>query len=160
MEGNRGSVAKYHVLIADDDPEIVSMLLDCFKEDVAPQLPGGCATYGAREGIEAIRIAKERLAEGTGIGLAIMDLLMPGKSGRETIDELLQLEPSPKIVVLSATAYFHAEWLKKMYGDKITIVAKPIRMKELANIAAATLLGKSTAGNYVQQLKGLPPLAP
>ncbi len=130
----------YRVLIADDEFEIRSLLCEWLAEDVPKALHGHYVTYEAADGAEAIAKAAECLASGHSLDLAIIDLMMPGKNGFETIDELLTASPSTPIVTFSATGSFYNERLAG-YGGRVTMMEKPVRLATLVETVTEILSG-------------------
>jgi len=78
-------------LIADDQPLTRYGLQTLLRE-----LPGLTLVGEARDGAEAVRLARERRAE-----LAVVDLQLPGLSGLDVTRELAGLVPAPRVLVLS-----------------------------------------------------------
>ncbi len=142
MERNKGSEARYHVLIADDEPEIRSLLLDWLQDNVQPQLAGiPVVAYEAGNGNDAMAKVAECKAKGGSLDVAIVDLLMPGRSGFETIEDLLRVMPSTRIVVLSATVDFNSESLQQQYGAALTLLPKPVGLDMFADTVVGLLRG-------------------
>jgi PAS domain S-box-containing protein len=78
------------VLVVDDDPmvrEVVSTILENRGWQVAT----------ADDGDDALRLQRED----SGFDLVLLDLTMPGKSGAETLRELLAHDPATKVVLMS-----------------------------------------------------------
>ena len=138
MEGKDSNGREYHVLIADDEPEIRSLLRDWLNEEVRKQLPGTYVIYEAEDGQKAIEKVGECKASGRHLGMAIIDLRMPGKNGFQTIDELLQVSPETEVMVLSATTDLFIQRLRG-YGAKVTPMAKPVSLKNFIETAATLL---------------------
>lgn len=131
---------EYHVLIADDEPGIRSFLREWVDENVPEALPGKYIVYEAGDGNEAMARAAECQASGHSLDLAIIDLMMPGKNGFETIDELLTASPSTPIVTFSATGSFYHERLAG-YGGRVTMMEKPVRLAPFVKTVTDILSG-------------------
>ncbi len=136
---------EYHVLIADDEPEIRSILADWFSEMFPKESQDNCVIYEAKNGTEAAAKADECRKSGKSLDLAIIDVVMPNRSGLEAIANLQRASPSTHIVIFSATASasLRAEQLQARYGSKVTVLDKPIRKAEFFD-AIKNVLG----GNY------------
>lgn len=78
-----------HILIVDDEPQIRSMLVTFLTQE-------GYETSEAEDGAEALRLAST-----TKVDLIILDLLMPGKEGLETLMEFRKEASPPKIIAVS-----------------------------------------------------------
>jgi two-component system response regulator NreC len=77
-----------------------------------------------------------RAARQTRPDVVLLDLTMPGSRGTETIEQLVQLDPSPRVLVLTMhdePAYFHAALLAGASGY---IVKKVADIELLAAIRA------------------------
>ena len=77
------------VLIADDDPQILAVLrrfLEAKGFDVHEACDGNRALAACREHPPAV---------------AVVDLIMPGKEGLETIQEIRKLHPKVKVIAIS-----------------------------------------------------------
>ncbi|MBN2089081.1 response regulator, partial [candidate division KSB1 bacterium] len=88
----------------------------------------------AREGNEAIQLYLKAKNENQPYLLVIMDLTIPGgMGGKETIKELLTIDPTVKAIVSSG--YFNDPIMANFqnYGFK-GFISKPYKMKELQNI--------------------------
>ncbi|MFC1499844.1 sigma-54-dependent transcriptional regulator [Candidatus Zixiibacteriota bacterium] len=77
------------ILIAEDDPEMRELLVSLLSS-------AGWDVEEAGDGIAAIRAIEERPPQ-----VALLDLMMPGKSGQEVLEEARFLEPDLPIVILS-----------------------------------------------------------
>jgi CheY-like chemotaxis protein len=113
-----------HILIIDDDHQFRTMLCQLIERN-------GHKVTEASGGEEGIRLYRKNPAD-----LVITDIIMPGKDGIETIQELKKDFPHIKIIAISGGGrlgpkdYLH---LAKMLGAQ-RILSKPI---ELANLSKA-----------------------
>ncbi|KPJ61103.1 MAG: hypothetical protein AMJ46_03130 [Latescibacteria bacterium DG_63] len=78
------------VLVADDEPAIRGTCSRVLKKL-------GFAPISAASGTEAVKLAREH-----GIGLAILDIRMPGMDGIETLGELKMLRPDARVIIITA----------------------------------------------------------
>lgn len=131
---------EYHILVADDEPEIRSLVREWLTEDAPKKLRGNYIVYEAANGADALTKSAECKASGHSLDLAIIDLMMPGTNGFETIDDLLKSSPPPAIVVFSATTDFYPERLKE-YGSRVTPMDKLITPKEFVETVTDILSG-------------------
>lgn len=86
------SVSTPVVLIADDDPDILSLV--AFRLERA-----GYDVIQARDGEEALRLASERQPD-----LAILDVMMPKLTGYEVTEQIRRNELTSTIPVILLTA--------------------------------------------------------
>jgi DNA-binding NtrC family response regulator len=77
------------ILLVDDDSELRGILMSLLE-------PGGFQVAGAADGFEALDQAAAAPFE-----VAVVDLVLPGISGLETIRRLKQISPDTRIVVLT-----------------------------------------------------------
>lgn len=84
------SVTQRRVLIVDDEEKVCALLGQFFSLK-------GYDVRMVNRGEEALA-----LAEAFHPDVVILDLLMPGMSGVETLKRLKQRQPTPKVVMLSA----------------------------------------------------------
>ncbi|CAD7773330.1 MAG: Sensor histidine kinase RcsC [Candidatus Methanoperedenaceae archaeon GB37] len=96
----------------------------------------------AKEGIEAIELYKKAKAQGQPFDVIIMDLTIPiGMGGKETINKLLEIDPTVKAIVSSgySTDPVMTEFTK--YGFKGFII-KPFKIKELGEVLYRVIMEK------------------
>ncbi|AMM41277.1 multi-sensor hybrid histidine kinase [Candidatus Desulfofervidus auxilii] len=96
----------------------------------------------AEEGIEAIELYKKAKAQGQPFDVIIMDLTIPiGMGGKETINKLLEIDPTVKAIVSSgySTDPVMTEFTK--YGFKGFII-KPFKIKELGEVLYRVIMEK------------------
>ncbi|MGH7232135.1 MAG: response regulator [Nitrospiraceae bacterium] len=85
------------ILICDDHPLFRRGVKDLIADAFAPIEVGE-----AESSQEALILAKERKWD-----IAVVDIMMPGRSGPELVEELKQLRPSLPILVMSTCAEEH-----------------------------------------------------
>jgi DNA-binding response OmpR family regulator len=110
-----------HILIIDDDPQILNMLGQTLKRE-------GHEVLEALDGKEGLKLYRENPTE-----LVITDLIMPEKEGIETIMELQRDFPDVKIIAISGGGDNGADQylsIARMLGVERTF-AKPIERSEL-----------------------------
>jgi len=79
------------ILVVEDDPDVRKMLTRVLGS-------GGYATLEAADGDDALRVVEEH---GQGIDLIILDVVMPGKNGREVFEEIARIDPGAKVIFMS-----------------------------------------------------------
>jgi CheY-like chemotaxis protein len=110
-----------NILIIDDDNQFRTMLRKMIERN-------GYEVIEASDGKEGIKLYRKNPTD-----LIITDLIMPGKDGIETIQELKKDFPDIKIIAISGGGrlgpqdYLH---LAKMLGAQRTLT-KPIELPEL-----------------------------
>jgi CheY-like chemotaxis protein len=83
--------SKLKILVVDDEEFLRTILTDLLNVL-------GYDVIQASNGDEALKIYQERKDE---IGLIILDVVMPGKSGLEVLDELKKLNRDIKVILSS-----------------------------------------------------------
>lgn len=91
----------YHILIVDDEPKIVNLLY----EQLLDWNPVEMEVYRAYSAQEAAQIIEK-----TKIHIALMDIHMPGMTGLELQQRVVQLWPSCRVIFL--TAYNDFEYVQ------------------------------------------------
>jgi two-component system response regulator YesN len=87
----------YEVLIAEDE----ALERDAVCSVIAGAYPGGISLHRAENGVEALRIARERELDA-----AFLDIRMPGLDGLEAAREIRALRPGLPMVFLTACERF------------------------------------------------------
>lgn len=96
----------------------------------------GYQTLPAGHGAEAIEIYQQAMETEQPVDLVILDLTIPGgMGGKETIPELLALDPDARVIVSSGYANDPIMAKCRDYGF-IAAVQKPFQMSELARVVA------------------------
>lgn len=113
------------IMVMDDE----EMIRDIAR-DVLDYL--GYKVILAADGQEALRLYLEHLEAGTSIDLVILDLTIPGgMGGKETIRELLALDPHAKVIVASGYSNDPVMANYKEYGF-VSMLSKPFDVTELS----------------------------
>ena len=107
------------ILIAEDDDAFRAVLLRVLKEQ-------GYNALAASTAGEALSLAKEHTGE---IQLLLTDMRMPGKTGAELAEELLQSRPD--IGLLYMTGYSDADILDQHHINDTVQLHKPIEFPQL-----------------------------
>lgn len=123
------------VLVMDDDELVRTvlgrMLLQC-----------GYDSDMAENGEEAIRLYKEALKAGKPYSAVIIDLAVKGGlGGKETIEELLKIDPSVKAIVSSGYSDDPILSDYKKYGF-LGALAKPFEASDLGVVLSRVITGK------------------
>lgn len=115
---------KGRILVMDDDRIVREVACEVLKN-------AGFDCVGAEDGKVAIKLYKEALASGASYDLVIMDLTVPGgMGGKDTMIELLKIDPMVKAVVSSGYSNDPVMADHRKYGFK-GMLAKPYAIREL-----------------------------
>jgi CheY-like chemotaxis protein len=126
-DGTPGAqIALPRALVVEDDPAMRGMLCRMLERS-------GFAVASAASGREALKLFGERQVD-----LAITDLMMPQMDGLTLIRELLRLQPSARIIVISGAESEHDA--ARALGAK-AVLRKPVSPAELTRVAQDVLAG-------------------
>lgn len=116
------------ILLAEDDPAVRGLV-----QSVLSEL--GYRIILAHDGQEAVEIFSRQTDS---IDLALFDVIMPRKSGKQACDELRKLNPSVKVLLLSG---YTADIIESRGGlvEGVGLIAKPVHPVELARKVRETL---------------------
>ena len=87
-----GADAGIRVLVVDDSPTARQLLVSLLTEEPGIEIVGE-----ARDGEEAVKLTKK-----LGPDLVTMDVVMPKCSGIDAVKEILKINPTAKIAMVSA----------------------------------------------------------
>jgi two-component system, cell cycle sensor histidine kinase and response regulator CckA len=108
------------VLVVDDDEMVRRVTAAALRSAGLSVLTAA----GGREAVEAVR------AHGGEVGLVLLDLLMPGMGGEETLGELRRL--CPRLPVLLVSGYSEGEASARFAGPNVAgFVQKPWQVPDL-----------------------------
>jgi two-component system chemotaxis response regulator CheY len=106
------------LLIIDDAPEMLKAFRDILEAY-------GCEVYVAENGEEGLTRYSEVLPD-----VVLMDILMPKLDGISATKKILEMDPSAKIIVISAVGKSGLDNECLLAGAKKFII-KPFKIKEL-----------------------------
>jgi DNA-binding NtrC family response regulator len=106
------------VLLVDDEEDFVETLAERMRAR-------GLAVETAANGSVALRIAEEQVFDAV-----ILDLAMPGMSGLETLQRLLELRPGIQVMLLSGRATI-ADAVEATRLGAVDVLEKPAPLDEL-----------------------------
>lgn len=90
--GELGADGPVRVVVVEDEPDLRLLIKRLLERDVRFTIVGE-----AEDGIEGIRVAKELQPD-----VVLLDLVMPNKTGREALPEIVRLAPRAMTVIVSA----------------------------------------------------------
>ena len=109
-----------HILLVDDE--------DLLREVMALMIEeGGGTVIHARDGIEALKLFRDRRSE---INCVLLDFSMPGRNGFETYKDILLEDPAAKVVMVSGLRVI-PEVQTLVLTKKIGFLAKPFHEVDL-----------------------------
>ena len=109
------------ILIIDDEQKICDILTRYFAFK-------GYETRAVSRGEEGLALAKVYQPD-----VVLLDLLMPGLNGVETLKQLKQLQPTPRVIMVSAADHHEvAQGALKLGAD--AFVCKPPSLPELERL--------------------------
>ena len=107
------------ILLADDERDVRSLLQSELEQ-------AGYRVTAVATGAEAVIAA----ADG-GYDLYLLDMMMPGMNGVQTIQVLRKI--TPKIPILGLTGYTGQGYMAQASAYNVTCLAKPIDINDLLN---------------------------
>jgi two-component system, NtrC family, response regulator HydG len=102
------------VLIAEDDPDLRALIRALIRSVAEPD--------EARDGDEALQKIAAKPYD-----LVILDLMLPRVNGFEVYKAIQQLEPRPRVIVVSAIA----RYFDNRFDDDVVVLQKPFSNEEL-----------------------------
>jgi CheY-like chemotaxis protein len=130
MRGDAAGAAQIalpRALVVEDDEAMRELLRRALERS-------GFAVATAATGREALKLFSERQVD-----LAITDLMMPEMDGLTLIRELMRVQPSARIVVITGAETGHDA--ARALGAKV-VVRKPVTPSDLARIVQSVLAGE------------------
>jgi len=109
------------ILIAEDDPAVRALMETVLEER-------GYRVILSRDGQEAVELYR---AHREAVDLCVFDVIMPRKNGKEACEELRQLDPGLKVLLVSG---YTADLMgsRGIQVDEVDLMMKPVRPIELA----------------------------
>jgi len=109
-----------HILVADDEPHILEMLVEILQED-------GYSVYPARDGEEALSVYQEHKSL---INLVILDMSMPKMPGVQVAKEIKK--SAPNLPIIFNSGYDKSEMPYEIYNCKWCFkLQKPVEINIL-----------------------------
>ena len=128
LNGSNGSAAQRKVLIVDDEPKIGNTLAQHFAFK-------GYEVRNVLRGEEALALLDVYHPD-----VVLLDILMPGMGGIETLKHLQQLNPRPKVIMLSAADHEDVVQGALKLGADFYIM-KPVNLADLSRVVSGFAAG-------------------
>ena len=116
------------ILIVDDERPLTLLLSEALEAEGFYEVD---QAFNGKEGVEKY---KRFLPD-----LVIMDLNMPVMDGYESSREIKSFDPAARILVLTANASDRRAKMTLERGLALTLLQKPLRLKELSKIIRESL---------------------
>ena len=126
------------ILIADDDPEILNLVIDVLE-------PDGYRLIVARDAEEAIQLAQAYQPD-----LLLLDVMMPEGGGYEICEALRASEPERDLAVIFLTGLDQPEQIRQGFEvGAVDYITKPFSASHLRTRVRTWLLrlGKATGAD-------------
>ncbi len=117
--GPAGSGGGRTILLAEDDESVRKLTLSVLRS-------AGYRVLVARDGIEGLRLVRDHARE---VDAAVLDVIMPGASGREVCEALRR--QAPTMPVLFSTGYSYEDLSDADLDEGISMIRKPYAPGEL-----------------------------
>ncbi len=122
------SVMRYHVLVADDDPDLRNLMSVALRR-------AGLEVTTAEDGVSALEKLTTLLPH-----LAVLDIMMPGLDGLALFEQLKSGKATRHIPVMLVTAYPEiGERAKSIEYEADDFISKPFRVSEFVRRVQAIL---------------------
>jgi CheY-like chemotaxis protein len=120
------SMSQKSILVVDDDDDVRYAIMDALELE-------GHTVFTAVNGIEALKVLTNGTA--TNVGLIILDLMMPGMTGLQFLEEVRKNHPDiAKIPVVLATA--KGSPIADEISGTVMKIKKPFELEELNELVA------------------------
>jgi signal transduction histidine kinase len=130
LPGGKGET----ILVAEDDTGVMEITAQVLEEH-------GYAVVRAIDGEEAVRVFR---TNPMAFDLALLDVVMPRRNGREVAEELRRLRPGMRVVFASGYTRSILEERAGTAGD-VVILQKPVASSDLLRAVRAALDGPGSA---------------
>ena len=122
------------ILIADDEPVNVMVLVKMLENT------GTCET--ASNGADALKLFETSLKNNDPYGLILLDIMMPGMDGHETLaairrlEEDFQVKPGDEVKIAIVSALTDQKNVCKAFfrGNATSYLTKPVNWEELLQL--------------------------
>jgi len=130
------------VLVIEDEPRIANLV----RRVLAPHVETVDVANDGEEGID--------MATADRYDLVVLDLLLPGRDGVYVLEELMRVEPSTRVLVLSALSDVE-ERVRCLRLGAADYMVKPFSIDELVARVDARLRESGVTGHGGSSVKGL-----
>mgnify|MGYP005849292887 CR=1 FL=1 len=119
------------ILVVDDDLDTVNLLRLVLQRAGYKVITAS----SLEEVIDRVKLAEQYHEY---IDLVILDLIMPGRSGYQCMERLIEINPEARIIV--ASGYMEMEgWGSELLSQARFIVRKPYEMRDLLQLIRKAL---------------------
>jgi DNA-binding NtrC family response regulator len=117
------------ILLVDDDPRILQLLGDCFKD--------GYAIDMAMDGGQALTIVQRHRPD-----IVLLDITLPGMSGLDILKELKKTDPTITVVMVTGNDSI-ALAADAIRSGATGYVPKPFDLRHLAHLVADIIVNRT-----------------
>lgn len=145
------------IIIIDDDEGIRNTYVSIFSQssssgflEEGKNLFGGSESTGsknirpdydivlAENGFDGIEQVRQAVSEATPFAVAFIDMKMPGLNGAQTSQQIWEIDPDIKIVIVTAYSEYSPEDIIEVTGrDDLFYLRKPFNQEEIMQFARA-----------------------
>ncbi len=130
------------VLVVEDEPGIREFVLEGLVN-------AGFAVTTAADGIDG-----ERRALGEAFDVVVLDMMLPGRSGREVLDAIMRARPNLPVIALTARGGI-SDRVAGLEAGAADYLVKPFAMPELIARVRAQLRGSGRVSETVLRAAGI-----
>lgn len=116
------------VLVVDDEPNMCDILRRILEKE-------GYQAMTAPDGETALRLIKKYKPD-----LVLLDLMMPGISGRDVCRKVRKLSPSTRVIYLTAMVELvNQSRTREIHNEADAFITKPVSGKRILSMVASIL---------------------
>ena len=122
---------KKTVLVVDDDDSVLRVTMRALQSF-------GFTTIGAKDGFEAVSAFRE---QHQALDCVILDMSMPGMSGKQTLQSLREIDPDVPVLLASGHS---VDEMREMYGETgfAGYLQKPFQIATLNDAVHSVINGR------------------
>ena len=124
------NLGKFRVLMVDDNRELMETFKDILEFS-------GFKITAAYDGFEAVEMARQ-----TAFDLVLLDLIMPGLTGVETMRQIRAIRPDTRFILITAYSGTEQANLARQEGAEM-VFSKPLIVKDVVRALKALLTGSA-----------------
>jgi two-component system response regulator HydG len=119
-------LTKTTVLVVDDESAIRDTLQGALEER-------GCKVYVTADGYTAIQMTRN-----THFDIMLIDVLMPGIDGYQTLEEIKKIDPATKVIMMTGQDIKNFS-NRSVSGGAFAYITKPVNLDELLQLTISAI---------------------
>jgi CheY-like chemotaxis protein len=123
------------ILVADDEPGLRDLCHFALE-------PLGYEVLTVADGLEAVEEIRRRPFD-----VVVLDVHMPNMGGPQAFEEIRRIRPDQRFVVVTSNSDFEGVFEKRVVGQGVCCLHKPISLDELTQALQSVLTGIAAGAN-------------